>query len=267
MPTASATSDIQGWSVVVVSFLTFIAAGLAAVFAGFAAKWSHRQAREAARQVGLAREELEATKEQGKVAAAAAQLQADEACALRRRSDGARLDAMTPIILARGMLGALSVKRSGESGWDVVQTELRITDDQPVAFRTSVTVRFLNVSEVPARVDITDPVQGECDVRQGDAVILAPHETRDVEWIRTISSGALREQSGIDEPAHWLFNLRFWARDLGMNVREEYLFNGDLRFFKRDGSRLIASPALIPFPWVENIATPLWPRRYERLDA
>ena len=267
MHTVSATSDIQGWSVVVVSFLTFIAAGLAAVFAGFAAKWSHRQAREAARQVGLAREELRATKAQAKVAAGAAQLQADEVDALRPRSDEARLDGMTPIILAKGMLGPLSVMRSRESGWDAVQTELQITDDQPVAFRTSVMVRFHNVSEVPARVDITDPVQGECDVRQGDAVFLASHEICDVEWIRTISSGALREQSGIDQPAHWLFNLRFWARDLDMNGRDEYVFNGDLRFFRRDGSRLIASPAMIPFPWVDNIATPIWPRTYERLDA
>ena len=98
-------------------------------------------------------------------------------------------------------------------------------------------------------------------------MFLASHEICDVEWIRTISSGALREQSGIDQPAHWLFNLRFWARDLGMNGRDEYVFNGDLRFFRRDGSRLIASPAMIPFPWVDNIATPIWPRTYERLDA
>lgn len=52
-----------------------------------------------------------------------------------------------------------------------------------------------------------------------------------------------------------------------MNVRDEYVFNGDLRFFKRDGSRLITGPALIPFPWVENIATRIWPGTYDRLDV
>ena len=51
-----------------------------------------------------------------------------------------------------------------------------------------------------------------------------------------------------------------------MNVRDTYKFNSDLRFFSRDGSRLIVTPE----PgrnWTENVAQPLQQRVYERLEA
>lgn len=85
-------------------------------------------------------------------------------------------------------------------------------------------------------------------------------------WHHNISRAALRTEEDLGRPENWWMTVKFWVRDLGMIVRDEFGFGADFRHFKLDGSRLIVSPDL-PYPWEVNTAEPTGPRIYERLEA
>ncbi|HEX4401547.1 MAG TPA: hypothetical protein VHZ98_09490 [Galbitalea sp.] len=273
-----AWQGVPNWIVAIASVLTLGAAITAGVFAGKAAHWTKEQAESSKKQVQIANDALVIAQQEAEVAQNALRLEQLETERANRRLDESRLDALAPTIYARATLGTsddatkylLVRHRVSETeqqpDWEKVEAPFELASDEGAAFRTTLTITFTNVSERLALIDITDPVNGEMDLRQGTSIVIPPHDTRAVVWTRTFSSYALADDAGINKPEYWLFDLTFWARDLGMNVRDAYKFNGDLRFFERDGTRLIVKTEP-PFPWTENIAVPLPGRVSERLDT
>ncbi len=84
--------------------------------------------------------------------------------------------------------------------------------------------------------------------------------------MRLWTSRDLDSDARIQDPAAWLFNLTFTVTDLGVHVRDTYAFDGDLRFFDRDGAWLVVMPEP-PLPWTSDVASMLTGRTYESLPA
>jgi hypothetical protein len=148
-----------------------------------------------------------------------------------------------------------------------VMDGLSVADDEgALLFMVTFTIEFVNCSDLPAQVDILELPSAELDLRQGQPLVVPPRETRSVVWTRRFGSQMLKTQEGIDREDVSFGWVKFWVRDLGQSVRDAYAFNLDLRYFKRDGSRLIVSPEP-PFPWSESYAGQTEPRVYERLEA
>lgn len=255
---------VPNWLMVLMAFLTLVAATFAGVFARRAAHWTKAQAESSDTQASIAHESLE-------LAQTAAEEQRQETTRAYRRLSESRLDALAPSIYAAASPGAplLQVRRAVGTGgswgdWEAVTDDFEVAENEQVIFRTNVTVTLSNYSDQVARVDIIDPAGGETDVRSGEMIVVPPAQAKSISWTRNVTSIATQED--LDQPRNWLFNMELWVRDLGMNVRDVYRFNADLRFFSRDGSRLLVKPEP-PFPWSENVAVPLPGRSYERLDA
>ena len=178
---------------------------------------------------------------------------------------GSRLDQVAPTIVARARPGLLDMR--DESGdWVTVSHSLELSESANVLFRTTVTIAAKNVSDRIARVAFTNPANGVMSVRSGDELVLAANEVETVTWEQTVGGLALRSEEDPGRAENWLFDVEMWVRDPGMNVRDTLKFNGDLRFFRRDGSRPMVETQP-PFPWTENVAAPTGPRLYERLEA
>jgi hypothetical protein len=264
------------WVMAVLSLPTLLAAVGAGIFAWRAAHWTKQQSIAANTQVDLAKEGLLVAKGDAESARAESVFQRSETNRANRRQAEMRLDTMAPAILAKAeprepLRRALEWRPQAAEGitvaeWTVPDQSFTVPDDQIVQFRTVLNITFWNVSDQIALVDVVDPKLGEiAGVRQGESLIIAPHDKRLVQWSRQFSSRELSTQEQIDDPGRWLFNLNFWARDIGMNVRDTYTFNGDLRYFMRDGSRLQVTLDP-PLPWSENVAMLSTARLYERLD-
>ena len=135
-----------------------------------------------------------------------------------------------------------------------------------IIFRIRLNVVIDNVSSKSARVDIVDLANGELlDRRSDEHLVVPPHQERVFTWTRNFTPAMLATEGDINDSRNWLFNLTLWVRDLGMNVRDTYKFNSDLRLFSRDGSRLVVKPEP-DHNWTENVAPPLQERVYERLE-
>ena len=91
-------------------------------------------------------------------------------------------------------------------------------------------------------------------------------ESRSVTWMRLWTSRDLDSEAQVQDPTAWLFNLAFTVSDLGLHVRDTYAFDGDLRFFDKDGAWLVVMPEP-PLPWTSDVASMLPGRTYQRLDA
>lgn len=270
---------VTDWIAVVVGALTLLAAVAAGFFAGRAAHWTKVQAEAADEQVGLARSALVVAQQEAKDARAEIARQREEAQIAARRLAEARVDASMPTVLARATpginvstfhdmleIGRLDDASPGQWTWATVDNQLDLPDDEEVLFRTNVTVHLKNVSTQIAQVAIIDPAQGEVSVRSGDSVLVPPHEEEIFTWSRVLRMAAFRTDKGVNLPEHSLMNMKLWVRDLGLNAYDVVLFNADLRFFVRDGSRLIVKTEP-PYPWQENVGQPLPDRVYDRLDA
>lgn len=256
---------VPNWIVAGTGVVTLLAAATAAVFAGFAAFWTKKQADSGRRQAEIADGHLMLAQTEARSASARLDEQREEARHAERRQAEMRLDAIAPVVLAKARRTNLLVQRPRAGDFDMVSHEMTVGDPDPVLFRTAATITFNNVSSRIARVDIVDPAQGELSIRSGETIFLAPGGMAEVFWHRNISSAALRTEEDLGLPENWWMTVRFWVRDLGMNVRDEFRFGADYRHFKLDGSRLIASPEL-DHPWELNTAEPTGPRIYERLD-
>ncbi|MBO1741648.1 hypothetical protein [Leifsonia sp. TF02-11] len=256
---------IPNWITAGAAVLTLVAAAVAAAFAGRAAHWTKRQAISAAlqhetglEQLALARDEARDAKETGA---------AQEAS--RKRAERwqieSRLDQVAPSVVARARPGRLEIR--DESGdWVDVSNSLELNESESAVFRTTAVITVKNVSDRIARVAFVYSANGVMSVRSGDELVLGPGEEANVSWERTVSTFALQTEEDLGRPQNWLFDVEVWIRDPGMNVRDTFKFNGDFRFFRRDGSRLLVQTEP-PFPWTENVAAPTEPRRYERLEA
>lgn len=256
---------------------TLLAAIAAGIFAWRAAVWTKAQAQAAQDQLKLDREALELARQDAENARALAEDQRQEARRTARFAAETRADAMMPTVLARATPGAkggrvlLEIQRwSAENGTFgerlPVSEPLVIEAGERALFRTNVTIHVTNHSQQIGHVAVVDPARGEVDVRSGDSVLLGPGETKDLVWWRYVGSDSLRTVEDIDRPEHWLMDVRLWVRDLGMTTYDVVVFNADLRFFTRDGSRLLVQPEPA-FPWSENVGQPLPDRVYDRLDV
>lgn len=278
--------DFPSWVVAVSTTGAFVAAGLAA-------GWTAKTAKSADEQVAAAHAQVDATREQLEIARADADRERDAFQAAERRFLQSQVDGRAPVVYARAtpgceLPGFLSSNTYGSWGraplmairasevphtpeWqrskDFHVTErMTLEEDDHFVFAQYVTLEFVNCSDVPARVDVTQFAGGELSIRQGEALVVPPHESRSVAWWRTLGWAAVATEAGVASPEVSFVQLEYWVRDLGQSVRDTYAFNLDTRYFERDGSRLIVKPQP-PFPWAEMFASETSPRVYERLDA
>lgn len=266
---------IPNWIMAGTSLFTLGAAVTAGIYAGKAAHWTEKQAHASNAQVEIAKKALEIARAEAKDAQDAARRQELETQAAYRRYEESKLDSAMPVVLATVKRSGwfLETKEAWEDGqwtpnWETFSQTRFFEEDQNyrIIFRIRLNVHLENTSQQIARVDIVDPAHGEVTVRGGESIIVPPHQERVFTWTRTFTPLMLATDNDINDAKNWLFDLTLWVRDLGMNVRDTYKFNSDLRLFQRDGSRLIVRPTP-EHDWNENVAQPLPERIYERLES
>lgn len=270
------------WIIAITGVLTFITAVVAATYAAKAARRGREQVVEARKQTEEAHAQAEAGKSQADLAEASLAQQTATAseqhqALLRseRRAVEARVDARMPTVIAEAHLPNNRLEVMGSDGgvdfeWRGYKAAMEyeasgITPN----FRQHVDITIRNVSTVVARVDVVHPAGGEIEeVPSGTSLVFAPGESLVLHWHRVISGQALQQDGATDDPRHWLFNLRLWVRDLGMEAHDVYLFNANLRYFRRNGSRLMVTHQLEnEWPGNVNTGTPVEGRVYDRLDV
>ncbi|MGY4642841.1 hypothetical protein [Cellulomonas sp. URHB0016] len=283
--------DWATWLPLAVSVLTFFVALLAWRQAAKAvrrvarqADATHKQADAAARQakafdeqVAIAREAIAIARHEARDARADADRLRLETDHSRRMLEEARLDALAPTIIARALPSvsdaagrpALEVCRltaGRQDRWRPLVGQLQVGRDEAYAFRTALTLWFENVSDCPAQIDILQPAGGELELLPGHPLVIPAHEARSIAWVRMWTSRDLDSDGQLQDPSSWLFDLTFSASDLGLHVRDTYAFDGDLRFFDRDGSWLVVMPEP-PLPWTSDVASMLPGRTYQQRDV
>ncbi|KQR16438.1 hypothetical protein [Cellulomonas sp. Leaf334] len=279
-----AWQDWEQWAPLALSVLTLIAALGAWIVAGRAARRSKRLAEATTKQtkvfdeqVGIARDAIALAQQEAQSARADADRQRAEAYRMRRMLEEARLDVLAPTIVARAFpegsgtpgrptLEYCQLTSGGQDRWRALTGQLQVGRDETYAFRTALTIWFENVSDGVAQVNVIEPAGGELDLLPGHPLVVPARESRSVTWMRLWTSRDLDSDARIQDPAAWLFNLTFTVTDLGVHVRDTYAFDGDLRFFDRDGSWLVVMPEP-PLPWTSDVASMLSGRTYESLPA
>jgi hypothetical protein len=192
----------------------------------------------------------------------------------------AQLDALAPVVLAtatpvnagtdgpylwsHGYVGGV-----WESVWTPVAEQLEVPSSERLQFRFTVNLEFKNVSDKVAHIDIVRGTGGVFDGHSDSSMpvlVVPPHEKGTLIWSRYWLSDGLSTEEDTHDTQNSSFKMYFQVRDQGQNVRDTYEFLADLRFFSRDGSRLIVEPKPA-FPWNENVAIPVPGRVYERLEG
>ncbi|GEK19639.1 hypothetical protein [Cellulomonas xylanilytica] len=276
--------DWEQWAPLAVSVLTLVAALGAWIVAGRAARRSKRQAEATIKQtrvfdeqVAIARDAVALARQEAQSARTDADRQRAEADRMRRMLEEARLDVLAPTIVARAFpegngtpgrptLEYCQLTTGGQDRWRQLTGQLQVGRDETYAFRTALTIWFENVSDGVAQVNVIEPAGGELDLLPGHPLVVPARESRSVTWMRLWTSRDLDSDARIQDPAAWLFNLTFTVTDLGVHVRDTYAFDGDLRFFDRDGAWLVVMPEP-PLPWTSDVASMLTGRTYESLPA
>lgn len=265
---------LPNWIAACSAALTLIAAVVAGVYARRAAHWTKAQAEATERQVDIEQGVLDITREEAVAARADAERQREEAERAHRRLDESRLDAVAPTVFAVASLPSIRFRPNGDprAEWERVKEPVEVDDYDPaVVYRTGVHLSFENTSPHVAQIDITD-VRGGSVYEDSNVplvtgpIFLRPGETKDFSWYRVIGNKALSSEASVELREHSLFDLTFWVRDLGGEVRDSYMFVGDLRYFERrpGGIAVRPEPAV---KWWEAVAVPYLPRSYERLHA
>jgi hypothetical protein len=273
---------VPNWIGAVVGVLTLGAAIAAGVFAARAAHWTKKQAESSEDQAETAAKALSVAEVDAAAARVDAEFQRSEAARVSRRAEETRLDALVPSIFAGAELGspayngptAIDFHRwvNGDyTSWEPLKADVEIEQNDMVIFRMTVILTFENLSDVPARIDVVEPDNGDITdlasgtpLASGMPLFVPAKATRAVEWTRTVSSTALADEAAVARPENSLFRLSFWVRDIGMNVLDVYRFSGNMNHFSRNGTRLVASPEPSG-PWPDAVAAPV-ERRYERLS-
>ncbi|TPW70905.1 hypothetical protein [Schumannella sp. 10F1B-5-1] len=262
---ADPVAILQGWVGLAIGFLTLLAAAAAAVFAARAASASPKQADAAARQVAHAQIATRIAREQAAVASELAERQAEQLARGQRESAELRFDSRMPAIMARAV--GIEVTRSpsgSDVGFRVDREEL--VDDEYLIARTEIIMSLHNVSDFAARVDFTDLDRGHVGADHNDnTYFIAPHADVSVTWTRAFSLEEMRSEERWNESLFGSCRLAFRVADLGINVTDEYRLNLNTDILVRDGRRLSVLPQP-PTDWIESVAVPVGPRRYDRLD-
>lgn len=274
---------VPNWIMAGSTFLTLVVASVAAYFARRAAHWTKQQAEASQDQAENTQKALEVAQQDSEVAKETSERQRTEADRSYRLLVQAQLDALAPVIWAKAsptdqtppgghlflwMRRETRNQGGGPSQWEAVTEELELTREEKYWFRFSVNLAFKNVSDTVARVDILDHFGGRFpEFAEGvrPFTVVPPHDERSILWTRQWSSDALLLADTSRASLSETFSMRFEVRDQGMNVCDTYEFLASLRFFSRDGSRLIVSPQRT-FPNDDGVATPIPGRKYERLD-
>ncbi|MBE1514290.1 hypothetical protein [Nesterenkonia halotolerans] len=270
---------VPNWLMSVSTLLTLVVAGVAAFFAYKAAHWTKDQAEASRDQAKYALEALEVAQRDSELANATSERQRAEADRSYRLLVEAQLDSLAPVVLATarpsnfGPNGAYlwSHRYVGgiwESNWNPITDDLEVGGNEQLQFRYSAALRFRNVSDTVAHIEILGNSGGKFPDYPDftlPSVVVPPHEERFVNWSRYWLSDALRSAEIPQDPWRDHLKMQFRVRDQGMNVRDTYEFLADLRFFSQDGSRLIVKPKQ-DRPWDESVATSIPGRVYERLD-
>jgi hypothetical protein len=269
---------------------TWVVAGAAVGAFGAASRaamWTARAAASGQQQVKAANEEVEAARQQ--TVAARGQLDLAKSAAVREREAArkaedrlvrAQLDARAPVVYARATPGSAdrppliavterAYEASPESLTDPdnrVGERFTVDEDEPLRFGLTVTVEFVNCSDVPARINITAHPNAEVTLPRGQELLVPPHESRQVVWTRRLGSELLSASANLDRPELTIFLLDYLVRDLSHNVSDTYRFSSGLRYFGRVDGRLVVEPRPA-FPWTEDFATQIGERRYERLEG
>ncbi len=274
---------VPNWIMAGSTFLTLGVAIVAAIYARRAAHWTKDQAVASERQAKSAREAVEVAQEDAEVAKATSERQRAEAERSHRLFMQAQLDALAPVIWAKAsptdqtppggdlflwMRRDARNQGGGMGEWEAVTEKLELPREEKYRFKFSVHVAFRNVSDTVARIDILDSVRGQFhgfDDGGRPFTVVPPREERGIVWTREWSTDELLLDAAPFDPLDSTFRMHFEVRDQGRNVCDTYEFLTSLRFFSRDGSRLIVTPRRT-FSNDEGVATLVPGRRYERLD-
>jgi hypothetical protein len=286
------------------SWITAVSTAGALLAAGLAARWTAKTAKSAEQQVAAARGQVEAANGQLELVGDQLELAKSEAEGGRRATQAAeqrflraQLDSRAPVVYARAMPGGRFCIDPNSNEYTSCPAMTMVTREQQMAnrdsiffednaltspytavdgdsavFTTIVTIEFVNCSALTARVAIPD--RDRCtlftspgvQLRQGDELFLPPNEARTVVWLRRFSSTMLTSSADPNATGLTEFRLNYWARDLGINTRDAFLFNLTTCDVAVDGSRLIINPQP-PYPWTEKFAGQFKDRIYERLEA
>jgi multidrug efflux pump subunit AcrA (membrane-fusion protein) len=285
-----AQGDAPTWVVAGATVGAFGAAWRAAVWTARTAESGREQVKAANEQVAAARQQADAARAQLDLAKSESERERELARAADDRLLRAQLDARAPVVYARATPGGTARNRMtepeeasrpaltavAESQYhqsrdsltdpvNVVRERLIVNDGELFMFALTVTIEFINCSDVPARINITASVNAEVTLPRGQDLLVPPRESRQVVWTRRLGSQLLSTQEDVERPELTTFQLDYLVRDLTHNVSDTYRFNSDLRHFRRDGARLIVEPQP-PAPWTEDYAAQVDERRYERLE-
>lgn len=270
---------VPNWIMAVSTLLTLGVAGVAAFFAYKAAHWTKDQAEASRDQAKYAREALDVAQRDSELATETSEHQRAEADRSYRLLVQAQLDALMPVVLATAEPGDpgpegfyLWARRdgggSGGNAWAPVTETLEIPRGERYWFRFTAELSFQNISGTVARINIVNNAGGKfLDHTEGSmpSLVVPPYGERALTWTRFWPSDGLYRDGAPHDPETESLNMNFLVRDQGLNVRDTYEFLADLRFFSKDGSRLIVKSQQA-FPWRESVASPLPGRGYERLD-
>ena len=267
-PISIGWEGLPNWIAAGATFLTFVVAIIAAFFAYRASRAAGSQAEAGRRQADAVEAQLAIAAEQASVLRQQLSDQAERELIARRQGIESRIDAIAPTVLVDAKILPLRRRVDSSQMWQTVSENLTLEPgDGPQLFEFNVEIRLRNVSGFVARVAVPDASKGEfAEIRSGQELVLAPGETAVLAWRRRVNTTNLQTDEDLGREHNWLARPVFWVRDLGINVRDTLQLTLDLRYFERDGSRLLvtAEPRM---PSALEAAEPAEPRQYERLDA
>lgn len=285
----SATVDVSIWGEAVPNWIAAGAAALALVIAGIAGKWAKSAAESAADQAAQTRSEVQIAEQQLQLAQRELTRAQVDAAETARVVAETRIDALAPEVYAWAQAGGrvyedpeglmapprplLSYRRRSDGEWTewlAVHQTIRIegADLDNVQFRIVAWLNFQNVSDRVARIVIENPGWGSVEREAQEEFILLPGgvergQKADTVWTLERSAAWVMGDGADHPPGEIFLDITFAVRDLGSNSCDKFKFVGDLRFFERDGSRLIVEPKP-SYPWLIRPAAFVG-REYEAL--
>lgn len=269
---------VPNWITGVGTVLTVLVAAAAACFAYKAAVYTKKQAEETEIQVSHALETLKIAQEDLRLAKETSDHQRVASERAYRLTVQAQLDVLAPTVVATvEPLGAgpeilplwsRLYRDNHWSEWQRLTTQMEVPSDERRQFRFAAQFTFKNVSDEVALIDIENNARGQFENysdSEAPSLVLPPHEEHSLTWFRYWSSDSLRMYREVYDPDEEHLNMRFAVRDQGRNIRDTFEFIENLRFFSKDGSRLIVDPQQRS-PWTKATASAVPGRHYERWD-
>jgi hypothetical protein len=215
--------------------------------------------------------QIEATREQSRIARDSLEAVRHEARRAERATEESRLDRSAPQVIMRltrspekyCVVQGIAAGRLAQE--DVVYPDMTRTFEDAAALNSirivaNLVLKIENYGSHPARIDFIN--LPEIDWPQGLPLILLPGLTKVLRWRRATSVAAEHVNGG--QSTFSVVQPEIWVRDLGMNIRDTFGTNIGLGWFGHDGSRLTLTPAE---PDGEPYLIPIGRRLYEQLDS